>query len=274
MAKRGRDALHEGGRATIGRRAWRLSAWSGITILAVAAAVVSAYTETGARRLALGDTAVAATGARSPLADIETRRLSDAVRALTADRDRLASRVAALERNLDDVTGSIASRPMGDRGANPGASPLPPNLVPGAAVSAETARPAPPPVAAPVPAQSPPPATAIARAAPLAPLAAETGAAASTATKTEFGIDLGTAATVEGLRNLWTAIKGTHAPLLEGLRPIVAVRDGAKPGALELRLVAGPLANAGVAARLCAALADAGLACAPAVFDGQRLALN
>jgi hypothetical protein len=78
---------------------------------------------------------------------------------------------------------------------------------------------------------------------------------------------------VEGLRNLWTAIKGTQAPLLEGLRPVVAVRDGAKPG-VELRLVAGPLANAGVAAKLCAALTDAGLTCAPAVFDGQRLALN
>lgn len=105
-------------------------------------------------------------------------------------------------------------------------------------------------------------------------VSADTAAAASTATRTEFGIDLGTAATVEGLRNLWVAIKGTQAPLLEGLRPVVAVRDGAKPGALELRLVVGPLANAGVAARLCVALADAGLTCAPAVFDGQRLAVN
>lgn len=105
-------------------------------------------------------------------------------------------------------------------------------------------------------------------------MSADTAAAASTATRTEFGIDLGTAATVEGLRNLWVAIKGTQAPLLEGLRPVVAVRDGAKPGALELRLVVGPLANAGVAARLCVALADAGLTCAPAVFDGQRLAVN
>jgi hypothetical protein len=108
----------------------------------------------------------------------------------------------------------------------------------------------------------------------LAPIASETGAAASTATRTEFGIDLGSAATVEGLRTLWSSVKGSHAPLLEGLRPVVAVRDGAKPGALELRLVVGPLANAGVAARLCAALAAAGLTCEPAVFDGQRLALK
>ena len=43
----------EGVRATIVRRAWRLGAWSAITVLSVAAAVIAAYTETGARRLAL-----------------------------------------------------------------------------------------------------------------------------------------------------------------------------------------------------------------------------
>jgi hypothetical protein len=283
MAKRGRDAaLHEGTRATIARRTWRLSAWSGIAILSVAAAVAAAYTETGARRLALGEPTTASDHlARSSGADLEARRLAEAVRTLTADRDRLATRVSALERNLDDVTGSIPSRAGAERSpANPAASPLPPALVPGAAANAETPRTTPPAVAtapATAPVQTPPQATAAAasaRAAPLAPLAADTGAAASTATRTEFGIDLGTAATVEGLRNLWSAIKGTQAPLLEGLRPVVAVRDGAKPGALELRLVVGPLANAGVAARLCAALANAGLTCAPAVFDGQRLALN
>ena len=279
MAKRGRDGpVHDGNRATVARKAWRLGTWTGITLLSVAAAVVAAYTETGARRLALGEVPTAANAA-SPPAEVETRRLAEAVRALTADRDRLAVRVSALERHLDDVTGSIQSRPGTERsaGPNPGASPLPPALVPGA--PAQTTR---APVAPGVPAQSTVPAQASnqapvaavsPRAAALA-VTADTAAAASTATRTEFGIDLGTAATVEGLRNLWTAIKGTQAPLLEGLRPVVAVRDGGKPGALELRLVVGPLANAGVAARLCAALTDAGLTCAPAVFDGQRLALN
>jgi hypothetical protein len=265
MARRGRDA--EGTRATMARRAWRLGAWGGITILSIAAALVAAYTETGARRLALGD-AVLIPGAVPPSApDPETRRLADAVRILSADRDRLAARVGALERNLDDVTGSIPGRP----GANPGASPFPPTFAPAPPLNATVPSPV---VAVPAtaPVRPPPQALANNRAPP--PIAADTAAAGSTATRTEFGIDLGTAGTVEGLRNLWTAIKGTQAPLLEGLRPIVAVRDGAKPGTLELRLVAGPLANAGVAARLCAALADAGLTCAPAVFDGQRLALN
>ena len=266
-------ARREGVRATIVRRAWRLGAWSAITVLSVAAAVIAAYTETGARRLALGDAPLIPSAAPPSVSDSESRRLADAMRALSADRDRLAARVSALERNLDDVTGSIPNRTGSERGApNPGASPLPPNLAPAPPVSTA----APPVVVAPAPpsVRAPPQAPVVSRPPASSPIAADAAATGSTATRTEFGIDLGTAATVEGLRNLWTAIKGTQAPLLEGLRPVVAVRDGVKPGALELRLVAGPLANAGVAARLCAALADAGLTCAPAVFDGQRLALN
>ena len=50
--------------------------------------------------------------------------------------------------------------------------------------------------------------------------------------------------------------------------------EGQKPGAIELRLVVGPLPNASIAARLCAALSAAGQSCQPAVFDGQRLALQ
>jgi len=265
-------ARREGVRATIVRRAWRLGAWSALTVLCVVAAVVAAYTETGARRLALGDAPVSPSATPASVSDNESRRLADAVRALSADRDRLAARMNALERNLDDVTGSIPNRSGSERGgaASPAASPLPPTLAPppaSATAAPIVVLPAPPAV------RLPPQAPVVSR--PPTPLmAADAAATGSTATRTEFGIDLGTAATVEGLRNLWTAIKGTQAPLLEGLRPVVAVRDGAKPGALELRLVAGPLANAGVAAKLCAALADAGLTCAPAVFDGQRLALN
>lgn len=268
MARRGRD--DEGARSALARKAWRLGAWTGITILSVAAAVVAAYTETGAHRLVSGDSATLAGRSAPSVSGDETRRLADAVRVLTADRDRLAARLSALERNLDDVTGAIPNRPGSEVG-NPAASPLPPSLAPAPAAAA----PSPSVVAAPTTTVARMPQTsAVNRPAGLAPITADAAAAGSTATRTEFGIDLGTAATVEGLRNLWNAIKATQAPLLEGLRPIVAVRDGAKPGALELRLVVGPLANAGVAAKLCAALADAGLTCAPAVFDGQRLALN
>src|SRR5207247_1628132 len=62
--------------------------------------------------------------------------------------------------------------------------------------------------------------------------------------RTEFGIDLGSATTVEGLRVLWTNAKAKHGSLLDGLRPVMTVRDHARPGGVELRLVAGPLTNA------------------------------
>jgi hypothetical protein len=93
-------------------------------------------------------------------------------------------------------------------------------------------------------------------------------------TRTEFAIDLGTDTSMDGLRSLWANLRGNHGTALEGLRPLVSVRDGAKPGSVEMRLIAGPLANAGAAARTCAALQTKGVACQTTIFDGQRLALR
>jgi hypothetical protein len=94
------------------------------------------------------------------------------------------------------------------------------------------------------------------------------------ATRTEFAIDLGTEPTMDGLRARWVNLRGSHGTSLDGLRPLVSIREGARSGAMELRLVAGPLANAGAAARTCAALQAKGVNCQTTVFDGQRLALR
>lgn len=96
----------------------------------------------------------------------------------------------------------------------------------------------------------------------------------STATRTEFAIDLGGEASIDGLRALWANVRGNHGAALEGLRPLVSVRDGVKAGTVELRLVAGPLANASAAARACALLQQKGVPCQTTIFDGQRLALR
>jgi hypothetical protein len=105
--------------------------------------------------------------------------------------------------------------------------------------------------------------------------APDTGAAGeSAAIRTEFAVDLGGDPSLEGARSLWSALKAQHGPVLDGLRPLVAVRENGAGGAIELRLVVGPLANAAAAARLCATLATAGLACQATVFEGQRLALR
>jgi hypothetical protein len=255
----------------------RLGIWAGVATLAVLVAVIAANTETGVRRIAgLITPDEAPRGARGPNAlasrsfdaELEARRLSEAVRVLAADRDRLLTRVAVLERSLDDVTGSIPSQQPA--AAAPKSAPLLPQIPPQVAAPATTPA---APVAAVAPSASP---------APAAPPPRVTvsnepttgGPAQSIATKTDFGIDIGGNASLDGLRVLWTNLKAAQPALLEGLRPVIAIREAGKPGTVELRLVAGPLANAGAAARLCAALTAAGQVCQTTVFDGQRLALQ
>ena len=240
----------------------RSAVWVFLATVAVLAAIISARTETGMRRIAtlFSDAPpVAPRGAKDPVIasrqfdhDAEQRRINEAIRALAADRDRLLARLNTLERGLGDVTGSIGpARPP---------APAPPAAAPsGSVLSATPAAPLNPPTQNRV---------AAGHLATGTPSAAE-----SVATKTEFGIDLGGNATVEGIKAMWGALKAGQPGLLEGLRPVISIRE-ARSGAIELRLIAGPLANASVAARLCAALAATGQTCQPAVFDGQRLALQ
>jgi hypothetical protein len=239
----------------------RLGAWISLATLAVIVVVLVARTESGLRRIAtlLAPPEAARTSKapqlanRPPDQEAEQRRLAEAVRGLTADRDRLAARLTVLERNLDEVTGSIP----------PAAARAPPIPIPSVAAS-----PLPP------AAQASQPAPASQARIAAGHLATGTSAADSIATKTEFGVDIGGNASIEGLRSMWSALKSGQPALFDGLRPIIAVREGQKPGVIELRLIAGPLPNASIAARLCAALAAANQPCQPAVFDGQRLALQ
>jgi hypothetical protein len=259
-----------------GRRIWRLAMWGGISLVCVSLALISAFSGGGSRP----DSATAAPAPRRPDAEIETRRLSEAVRTLTADRDRLAARVSALERSLGDVTGAL---PKGDGRVAQTALPPPPAVSPPEATAPppEPARPAPaarvqPPQASsvPLPGSLLPLVQPSSRVAAGFSTTADFAASGSVATRTDFGIDLGSAASVDGLRALWTTVRAGHEFLLDGLTPVIAIREGQKPGGIELRLIAGPIANASLAARLCASLAAASLSCEPAVFDGQRLALK
>lgn len=232
----------------------RLGVWVCLATAALLAVVLTARTETGLRRIAtlLAPAEAARTSkapqvvARQPEQEAEQRRLAETVRGLTADRDRLAARLATLERSLDEVTGSIpppAARPVAPPPAPTATTPpmasAPPNRIAAGHLATGAASPA-----------------------------------ESVATRTEFGVDVGGNSSIEGLRTSWTMLKSSQPALLDGLRPIIAVREGQKPGTLELRLVAGPLPNASIAARLCVSLASAGQSCQPTVFDGQRLALQ
>ena len=245
----------------------RLGIWIALATVAVLTAVLTARTETGVRRIATlltpappetGRAAKAPTpqlASRQAEQDAEQRRLSETIRVLAADRDRLLARLSTLERTVEDVTGSI----------------------PPVAANSKAAAPAVAVVAAPLPAlpSTPQPNAATSNRVAAGHLATGApGAADSVATRTDFGVDVGGNASLEGLRTLWTTLKAAQPALFEGLRPLITVREASKPGAIELRLVVGPLPNAGIAARLCAALSSAGQACQPAVFDGQRLALQ
>src|SRR5262249_33639306 len=83
--------------------------------------------------------------------DKATRQLSEAVSGLTADRDRLVARIALLERNIEDVTGSIKHQAA----APPGSTTVPAQT----SVHTPTVAPAPtpPPAQAPAPARTPAP---------------------------------------------------------------------------------------------------------------------
>ena len=93
--------------------------------------------------------------------------------------------------------------------------------------------------------------------------------------RTDFGVDLGSANSLPGLRALWRGLlkSKSNAPLA-ALRPIIVVREGNNGLGMQLRLVAGPLNDAGAAARICAVLTENKRGCETAIFDGQRLSLK
>lgn len=98
----------------------RIAAWGLAATGALALAVVASRSEIGERRFSLAAAATNATQsdsarlataqalARAAEAEREARSLGETVRTLTSDRDQLASRLAALERSLEDLTGSIS----------------------------------------------------------------------------------------------------------------------------------------------------------------------
>jgi hypothetical protein len=93
--------------------------------------------------------------------------------------------------------------------------------------------------------------------------------------RTEFGVDVGGANSLNGLRALWRGLlKSKSNAALTPLRPIIVVKENNTGLGMQLRLVAGPLNDAAAAAKICAALIESQRTCETAVFDGQRLAMK
>jgi hypothetical protein len=110
-------------------------------------------------------------------------------------------------------------------------------------------------------------------AAPLSDPAPANAAPEIAVQRTEFGVDLGAANSIDGLRALWRGLLRSNAALAS-LRPIIVVKERNNGLGMQLRLVAGPLSDAAAAAKICAALVESERACATSVFDGQRLAIK
>ncbi|WP_092517451.1 hypothetical protein [Afipia sp. GAS231] len=93
--------------------------------------------------------------------------------------------------------------------------------------------------------------------------------------RTEFGVDLGTANSVNGLRALWRGLlkSRSNAPL-QALRPMIKIKESANGSGMQLHLVAGPLNDAGAAAKICATMTENKRSCETTVFEGQRLTMN
>ena len=295
-------------RKLLGKRypLWRLCGWGSAAAIALASLAITTQTESGSERLQLAFApdsqparAVAAADVPPRVIGIdkETLRLEAQLRVLAADRDRLTARITLLERNLDDMTGSI-KRQAAQEVAVPVAKPTIPNAPstpPQAAAPESQPAAAPPPARTEVPiiaplampartdSSAPWPSTPAQQAAtplpepipiPLPPTRMASAPASEPAAepprKPEIGIDLGGAPNIEVLNMRWVAVKANFGPLLTGLHPLAARVQ--RPGATDVRLLVGPLPNIAAANQLCARFAAARVTCRPVKFDGQRLA--
>ena len=326
------------------RTLWRLGCWGAATVAAVILAVYANHSSTASRRQqnSASDLVQQAQQIQwvAKESQNETRRLASSIETLTGDRDRLYSRVTALEQGLDSMTGAIAKQSLNaappaavtppiqnpEPPADPQSVAPAPVLLPVASATpkapekppAETASIEPAPVAvssiavkgsaAPALAPSPP----LVPSAPLVatksmmappdpaagklvetdpPKAAPELVASARATenaipnspaamtsvavqRTEFGVDVGGANSVGGLRALWRGLlkSRSNAPLA-ALRPIIVIRESSNGLGMQLRLVAGPLADAAAAAKICAGMMENDRPCQTSVFDGQRLVM-
>ncbi|HXX04684.1 MAG TPA: hypothetical protein VEJ37_10150 [Xanthobacteraceae bacterium] len=249
------------------RKLERLALWGSAAAAAMFVAVIAGRSDVGSQRI-IGlipsahppaSRAAHPNEAAAPPFDAEaaTRQLVQAVHSLSEDRDRLIARLAALEHNLDDLTGSVTRQIEAAR-------PPWPNNAPAAAATPAT-------IASIVTPAVPPPAGMVSPAPP-APLATTADATPVAAPPAEYGVDLGGAHSVEVLHARWGAFRSARPKLFEGLKPLVSRKDTARSKRGEWRLLVGPFPDIDAAAQLCASLAVVWPFCAPATFEGQRLA--
>ncbi len=250
-----------------------LCGWGAATAVALSALAITSQTQTATDRLrsifaVREPTAVAQMPPRIAQLELETQMLTEQVRALNADRDRLAGRIALLQSSVDDMTGAIKRQAaataavLAARAAAPASQPQP-SIAP--AMASAT------PVTAAPEAKTD---SVITSSVPLPPARAAAAQASAgpepAASTNEFGLDLGGASTLDGVQQRWTTVKANFGPLLSNLHPLAAPeRRQGKPG---YRLVVGPLPNSPAATGLCAHFNAAHTPCRAVKFEGEQIA--
>ncbi len=290
------------------RALWRMTGWGVAAAFSLGALAIVTQTDTGARRLQLAlapaetPVAVAVAKVPPPAENAELAQLKTKLRELTADRGRLGARVAILERDLDDLTGSIkkqaeaAAAARAEKPASPApavAAPqaiAPPTVAPADSKAAawpatqhDAGRAAEATASTPQAAErgEPPAQPAAPKAAQQQPAPKEAAPAQHVAVplppvrmaalppKSAFGIALAGASSVALLHMQWAALKANFGPLLGDLQPHrLAERRGR---GLHYRLIVGPLPTYTAAARLCARLIRARAVCHPVRMAGEPL---
>jgi hypothetical protein len=227
---------------------WRLVTWGSTATTALLIAVLASRGVVSSQRAAVAASTISS-GVTAPVQtaqvmqptvqqQVEARRLSDAIARLVADDDEIKERLASVEQNVTDVTGSIEKQIQAAKDS---------------------------PTAAPWPNGPPVPATPASIAAVVAPALPQ---------PMEYGVDIGSASSIQALRARWAGIRSAHRELFRGLAPTVTLREVSRLGSPELRLVVGPLSSADAASGLCASLSVYRLYCEPTIFGGQHLALE
>lgn len=262
---------------------WLLG-WGIATAVALSALAVTSQTQTASERLrsifAFGEpTAVAQMPPRITHLESETQILSEQIRTLKSDRDRLAGRIALLESSIDDITGTIKRQAAATAAALAAVKTEAPSRAISASTSPAPVSPSAGNPSAPAPERQAAGTTSETKADQVTtssvPLPPGRAAASQADSETpmgnsgEFGLDLGGAATLDGVWQRWTAVKANFGPLLSGMRPLAAAER--RQGKAGYRLVVGPLPNGPAATGLCAHFSATHTACKAVKFEGEQI---
>jgi len=257
---------------------WRQAGWGLAAATALGIAVLGSRDDDAPQRFAALFSSLRSQeqpAAHSFDAETAARQLAQAVRSLADDRDKLATRLNALDHEMRDMSGAIkqqieAAKSEAIKTAKqappwPESAPPVPMTLADVAVMVKTVSPAPAGAAE-------PPSPSVATSATNTDEHASPDTTASLGQA--YGADLGTASTMKTLHHRWASLRAAHPQLFEGIQPVVSVKQNPRTGRTELHLVVGPYANAETAAQFCDFVVPYHVNCQPAMFDGSRLALQ